>query len=172
MTANFVTRLHNAEAVVTNVYFDDITQDCSDWAGGIDQGVFGNWLTGVIENVYVNVTTINMNGEHYGVLFYGTEAGAIVRNVVVEIESECLNANGGAMAHYVHMQNNGEGAVVEYLVGSGPSVGEGGKAGWSGAASGFHQKLAWMVAEEANDELLGFTSEYWVIDAKLLLNYY
>ena len=158
MTANFVTRLYNNNAVVKNVYFDDVTQDCSAWSGAVDQGLFGNWHSGKIENVYVNIKTINMSGEHYGVLFYGTEPNAVVRNVVVEIESDCDKA------HYVHMEDAATGTVVENLVGSGLNVGEGGKAGWSGAASGFHQYLNWMVIEEANDELLNFTSPYWVID--------
>ena len=164
MTSNFVTRLYNNNAVVKNVYFDNVTQDCSSWAGSIDQGIFGNWHSGVIENVYVNITTLNMSGEHYGVLFFGTEPNAVVRNVVVEVESECVNEAGNPMAHYVHMNDNAEGAVVENLVGSGLNVGEGGKAGWSSAASGFHQYLNWMIIEEANDELLNFTSPYWVID--------
>ncbi|MBQ7912978.1 MAG: DUF4838 domain-containing protein, partial [Clostridia bacterium] len=157
---NFVTRLYNNNAVVKNVYFDSITQDCSSWTGGIDQGLFGNWHSGVIENVYVNVTTTNMSGEHYATLFYGTEAGAVVRNVVVEIESTVDKF------HYVYMKNEGAGAVVEGVVGSyGNSTGstEGGNEAW-GVNSGFHQQLSWMIAEEANDELLSFTSPYWVID--------
>ncbi|MBP3422248.1 MAG: Ig-like domain-containing protein, partial [Clostridia bacterium] len=59
-TANgFINRLYAAESAIKNVYFKNVTQDCSGWTGGIDRGVLGQWNNGTLENVYLQVHTTN-----------------------------------------------------------------------------------------------------------------
>ena len=158
-TNGFVNRLYDAQSAIKNVAFYGVTQDCSGWSGGVDRGVLGQWNNGTLENVYLQVHTINVVKEHYGVLCFGMDTGSKIHNVVVDITSE------GTLFHYVMMHDyalaagDSSGVVGAYANGSTESA----ESAW-GTNSGFHQKLSWMIAEEANDELLGFTSEYWVID--------
>ena len=158
-TNGFVNRLYDAQSAIKNVAFYGVTQDCSGWSGGVDRGVLGQWNNGTLENVYLQVHTINVVKEHYGVLCFGMDTGSKIHNVVVDITSESTLFHYVMMHDYALAAGNSSGVVGAYANGSTESA----ESAW-GTNSGFHQKLSWMIAEEANDELLGFTSEYWVID--------
>ena len=159
-TQGFVKNMYAAESVIKNVYFAGATQDCTGMGKYPAYGLFGQWTKGTLENLYLDITTTNMDegAEHIATICYGLEATAKVTNVVLDLK----NANGNF--HYGVNQNNG--ALVTGVVGGyGGAKGssEGGGAAW-GVNGGFHQRLDWMIAEEANDELRSFTSAYWVID--------
>jgi hypothetical protein len=160
-TQGFVKNMYDTRSVIKNVYFAGATQDCTGMGKYPTYGLLGQWTNGTLENLYLDVTTTNLEegGEHCATICYGVESTATVKNVVLDLK----NANGNF--HYAINKDNG--ATVVGVVGGYEGVKgstEGGNAGW-GVASGFHAKLSWMVAEEANDELLTFTSSYWVIDA-------
>ena len=159
-TQGFVKNMFDEKSAIKNVYFANATQDCTGMGKYPAYGLFGQWTKGTLENLYLDVTTTNLveGGEHIATICYGLEATAKVTNIVLDLKSE----NGNF--HYGVNQNNG--ALVTGVVGGyegekGSS--EGGGAAW-GVNGGFHAKLSWMIAEEANDELRSFTSAYWVID--------
>ena len=159
-TQGFVKNMFDAKSVMKNVSFAG-TQDCTGMGNYPAYGLFGQWTKGTLENLYLDITTTNLveGGEHIATICYGLEATATAKNVVLDLK----NANGNF--HYGLNVNNG--ATVSGIVGGYEGVKgstEGGGAAW-GTAGGFHAKLSWMVAEEANDELLGYTSSYWAINA-------
>ena len=158
-TNGFISGLYAAESAIKNVKFV-ATQDCTGMGKYPAYGIFAQWTKGTIENVYLDITTTNMDegAEHLGVICYGMDAGSTARNVLVDLK----NANGNF--HYAFNGNNGAtvvGVVGGYEGAKGSS--EGADAAW-GVDGGFHQQLSWMIAEEASDELLTFTSPYWRID--------
>jgi hypothetical protein len=163
VTKGFINRLFAAESAIKNVFFKNVTQDCSAWTGGVDYGVLGQWNNGTLENVYLQVHTTNLSGEHYGVLCFGMDNSypetTSIHNVVVEVTSDSTLFHYIMMHDYALAQGNSSGIVGSYANGATES----GESAW-GTDSGFHQQLSWMIAEEANDELLLFTSPYWVID--------
>ena len=155
-TDGFVKSLYAADSVIKNVAFLNVTQDCT---GITDYGLFGQSCAGTIENVYVQITAINLTKDHNGLLAYGLQSGAVAKNVVLDIQSE--NAYG----YYAFNQDYGgttEGIVGSYGSTSGAS--EIASAGWDVAGTGFYSSLAAMISAEEYDELLTFTSPFWVID--------
>ena len=82
-----------------------------------------------------------------------------IHNVVVEVTSDSTLFHYIMMHDYALAQGNSSGIVGSYANGATESA----ESAW-GVNSGFHEQLSWMIAEEANDELLLFTSPYWVID--------
>ena len=162
-TQGFVKNMYAAESAIKNVYFYGVTQDCTGMGKYPAYGLFGQWTKGTLENLYLDVTTTNMDAdaEHIATICYGLESTGTAKNIVLDLKNE----NGNF--HYGLNQNNGGtkvGVVGGYAGTKGSSeCGNNGSA-W-GVNDGFHQRLDWMVAEEANDELLNFTSAYWAIDA-------
>ena len=160
-TKGFVKCLFDAKSIIKNVKFSGATQDCTGMGKYPDYGIFGQWQKGTIENVYLDITTTNMDegAEHIATICYGLEAGATIKNVVVDLK----NANGNF--HYAMNQDNGAskvGVVGGYEGAKGSSEGAGAEWGTNG---GFHGKISWMITEEANDELLTFFDcPYWHID--------
>ena len=156
----FVKSVYDTQSVIKNIYFI-ATQDCTGMGKYPAYGLFGQWTNGTIENIYLDITTTNMDtgAEHIATICYGLEATATAKNIVVDLK----NANGNF--HYA-LNEKKEGGTTIGLVGGyegAKGSSEGAGADW-GVNGGFHAKLDWMIAEEANDELLSFTSAYWAID--------
>ncbi|MBP3422246.1 MAG: hypothetical protein J6K86_00615, partial [Clostridia bacterium] len=103
--------------------------------------------------------TTNLSAEHYGVLCFGMDTGSKIANVVVEATSDSTKFHYIMMHDYALAAGDSVGVVGSYVNGATESA----ESAW-GVNSGFHQQLSWMIIEEANDELLSFTSSYWVID--------
>ena len=157
---------------IKNIAFLDVTQDCTGLTNGY--GFFGNYVYAcTIENVYLDITTINLTGEHYGVLFVNAQnANAVVRNIVLELDNKdnkfsyaygSGSVEGSTIEAIVGAQCKYENGTPNYNIGCNASEGDGKYAPWA-QAGGFQEKLDWMIANEKDDEILLFTSPYWAID--------
>ena len=171
-----IVRGMNLGGTVKNIYFDNVTQDCTGLTNGC--GFFGNYIyNATIENVYLDVTTINLTGDHYGILFRtALNQPSTVKNVVVEITNKenkfsyayaSGSVAGCVFEGIVGAQCKWENGQPNYNLGVAASEGNGTYAPWA-HAGGFAEKIDWMVANDSNKgadgELLLFTSSYWVID--------
>ena len=157
---------------VKNIYFDNVTQDCTGLANG--HGFFGNYIyNATIENVYFDITTTNLTGVHYGILFRSAiNTPSTVKNVVLELDNKDNkfsyaysggNVAGCVFEGIVGAQCKYENGQPNYNLGVAASEGNGEYAPWA-HAGGFAEKIDWMIANEAKDEILLFTSPYWAID--------
>ena len=162
-TNGFVSGLFAAQSAIKNVAFKNVTQDCASLGKWPSVGIFGKSCVGTIENVYIQIKTVNFEagGEHCAIVAATLKANSVVKNVVLDMSNENKNA------HYAFNKNEGA-AVVQGVVGSygetkGASENVG---GWSPNGTGFYNSIAAMIEAEAYDELQSFTSPYWVIDAE------
>lgn len=96
-----------------NIQFINATQDCAGietvqptWTA-VRYGFLTQTLSGTVENVLIKGRLINLgeNVQHWGVLCYNSQATAVIKNVVLDIESE------GTMKHYVI--NTGAASVID-----------------------------------------------------------
>ena len=96
-----------------NIQFINATQDCTGietvqptWTA-VRYGFLTQTLSGTVENVLIKGRLINLgeNVQHWGVLCYNSQATAVIKNVVLDIESE------GTMKHYVI--NTGAASVID-----------------------------------------------------------
>ena len=156
-TNGFVYGLYAQVAEIKNIAFKNVTQDCATLGSWPSKGVFGLTCNGTIENIYLQVKTINAANDHCAIVANAVAAGASVKNVVLDLSNE---DNRG---HYAFNSVAGtvEGVVGSYGTTKGASEFVG---GWSPNGTGFYGSISAMIAGEANDELQTFTSYYWSID--------
>ena len=78
-----------------NVSFINVTQDCSSLAAPIKYGFLTQTTSGTIENVFIQGTIINVaaGANHWGILVYNSQATAVIKNVVLDVVSDCVGAN-------------------------------------------------------------------------------
>ena len=156
-TNGFVYGLYATQAAIKNVSFENVTQDCSTLGSWPSKGIFGLTCNGTIENVYLQVTTINAANDHCAIVANAVATGASVKNFVLEL------SNADSRGHYAF---NSVAGTVQGVVGSyGSTKGASEITGsWSPNGTGFYNSISAMIAGEASDELLSFTSPYWTID--------
>ena len=84
-----------------NIQFINVTQDCTGIetasVKAVRYGFLTQTLSGTIENVLIKGKVINVaeGMSHWGVLCYNSQATAVIKNVVLDVESDCM------MKHYV-----------------------------------------------------------------------
>lgn len=82
-----------------NISFVNVTQDCTGIETASIKAVRYGFITqtmhGTIENVYIQGKIINVaeGMAHWGMLAYNSGATAVIKNVVMDVESNCTQAN-------------------------------------------------------------------------------
>ena len=97
-TTGFITKVFGSDSVIKNVSFKGVKHDVSNDAFK-GYGLFGDDVQGTIENIYLEVSTINGSGEHYGVLT--AQVSGVAKNIIVNITSSYA-----AIGHYIMGVNN------------------------------------------------------------------
>ncbi len=155
----FFHRLWSDTSVFRNVKFVNATIDCADYE---DVGFLGQWNKGVMENIYVDLTFINLSSSRGGVLVFGLNAPSDATNYTTTLRNVFVKFSGNSSYAVTLIRSVESNTQYMNLVGVGANVHEFTD---SDSDVGYYANVQEMVNGEINDELTTFTSPYWYINS-------